>query len=57
MAASEGAAKLLLFDRKGRPSKVFETPGPFRSFDVDWQNRNVYILTSDEAARVEVYGF
>lgn len=57
VAASEGAVKLLLFDRKGRPSKVFETPGPFRSFDVDWQNRNVYILTSDEAARVEVYGF
>ena len=54
---SDGAVKLLLFDIEGRPSMLFETPRPFRSFDVDWKNRKVYILTSGESSRVEVYSF
>ena len=54
---SEGAVKLMLFDTEGHPSALFETSRPFRSFDVDWQNRKVYILTSGETSSVEVYSF
>lgn len=54
---SDGAVKLLLFDIEVRPSMLFETPRPFRSFDVDWQDRKVPILTSGENSRVEVYSF
>ena len=57
LETSTGAVKLLMFDIKGRPSVLFEPSGPFRSFDVDWKNKKVYILTSGETARVEVCSF
>lgn len=55
--ASGGASRLLLFEKGGSPSEVFEVPVPFSSFDVDWSNGKVYLVTYEDSPKIEVYGF
>ncbi len=55
--ASDGASRLLLFRKGGSPSEIFDVPVAFSSFDVDWSNGEVYLVTSEDSPRIEVYGF